>query len=73
MTATRAAKMKWTPDRLRTLRDAFQETQAEFGLRIGVTRHTIIGWEKGGSIPQLACHLLDRLEREAPKRQLQPA
>jgi DNA-binding XRE family transcriptional regulator len=64
--------MRWTIERLKALRAAYDETQAAFAERVGVSKATIKYWETGGPIPPMACNFLDRLEAEKPLK-LEPA
>ncbi len=60
-----------TPERIKAIRKALGERQAEFAKRIGVSVATIKHWETGYPVPLMACKFLERLEIEA--KQLQQA
>jgi len=59
---------RWTPERIRTLRLRYGESQPEFAPRVGVCASGLREWEQGRRPPSdMAELLMDRLEREAPK------
>jgi DNA-binding transcriptional regulator YiaG len=61
--------MTWSAQRLKTLRKAYDYTQAEFASHLGVSTGTIKYWETGGPIPPMACKFLDRIEKESHDQQ----
>lgn len=67
---------KWTPERIKALRDRYSETQEQFRHRFPISLSTLKYWETGGEPSDMACTLLDRLEedlQEGRVRQLQAA
>ena len=59
----------WNPERIKSLRKAYGETQEEFAKRFRVSLETVRWWEQGkgkGKIPGPATVLLDQLEAERP-------
>lgn len=69
MSVRRKRNMKWTPERIKELRDAYGETQDEFRLRFPVGISTIRFWETQGSASPMGCTILDRLEQDLLSRQ----
>lgn len=67
----------WNSTKIKALRNAYDETQAEFCRRLGVTLSTLKYWEIGRAEPLGPAQLLlSRLEedlRDGKKRDLQPA
>ncbi|GIW81522.1 MAG: hypothetical protein KatS3mg105_3329 [Gemmatales bacterium] len=56
---------KWTPDRIRSLRESYNESQAVFCTRLGVGVDTLRIWEQGRGTPNGSAQiLLDRLEQD---------
>ena len=59
-----------TPAEIYTTRLALNLTQAEFAVRIGVSRTTIQGWEYGRKNPgRMATKILDQLSVLAKRRE----
>jgi DNA-binding transcriptional regulator YiaG len=53
---------QWTPERLRSLRNLYAETQKVFGSRMGASAEAVRAWESGRNpIPVGAAILLDQL------------
>lgn len=67
----------WTAERIRELRNRYEEKQEEFCQRLGVGAGALRHWEQGRGEPSGSVRiLLDRLEedlRKGEKRELQPA
>ncbi len=43
---------RWTPERIRTLRETLNRSQNEMAKLLGVAGQTIFRWEKGKSVPR---------------------
>jgi DNA-binding XRE family transcriptional regulator len=67
----------WTAIQIRSLRDAYGETQREFVPRLGISLETLRFWEQGRGVPSgPASILLERLREDLDAgkiRKLQPA
>jgi DNA-binding transcriptional regulator YiaG len=58
--------LEWPPERIKSVRKAFDESQAEFATRMRVSVDAIRFWEQGrGSPTGSAQALLERLEEDA--------
>ena len=42
---------EWTPDRIKSIREVLELSQAEFAEKLSVSRKTIVRWESGRAIP----------------------
>lgn len=72
MIAGRKRRVRWTPERIKALRNAWGETQAQFAERLNVSKSAIRFWEQGQGKPsKLAEFVLDRVE--ADLKEPQPA
>jgi len=59
----------WTPERVRALRAAYDESQADFCLRVGVGVDAYRLWEQGRGNPSKAAQIImASLEKVAPKK-----
>jgi len=57
-------KDKWTPDAVRSLRQRYGETQAEFAEHFRTSVEAVRIWEQGKrSVSNMASVILDQLER----------
>ena len=68
----------WTAERIRQLRDAYDENQEDFASRLGVSVWTLRDWEQGrarahGCAEKLFERLEEDLKSPGGKRQLQSA
>jgi len=66
----------WTAERIKALRDRYDETQDQFRHRFPVSLSALKQWETGGEPSDMACTILDRLEEDLELgrvRQLQTA
>ena len=65
MRKIRGKKMKWTPDRIKSLRDSFGDNREQFADRLAVSKFSIRNWEQGQTEPSDRVQmLLDHLQRE---------
>ena len=64
------ADKRWTAESVRQLRTGAKLTQENFALALGVSRSTVLDWEKGKEISPLSIGALDRfasgVERATP-------
>ena len=61
--------MKWTPKRIKQLRDWLNETQAQFSRRLRVNIWTLRHWEQGkGEVSGPAALVLDWIKLSRPKK-----
>jgi len=69
-------EMLWTPERIKSLRERYGETQEQFRLRFPVSLSCLKQWETGREASDMACTILDRLQEDLELgrvRQLVPA
>lgn len=60
--------MKWTPKRIRRLRDHLNETQKQFARRLRVNVNTLRCWEQGKGEPSgPATMVLDLIQLSRPR------
>jgi len=63
---------KWTPKKIRNLRNKLEASQASFAERIGVTRNYVYYLERGERIPSKTMMLLlDYIENELSEKDTQ--
>jgi DNA-binding transcriptional regulator YiaG len=75
MSSKRSKRKMWTPEKIKQLRELYQETQVQFADRLGVGLGTLRFWEQDKGRPTgSALKLLDRLEEDLQNGRIeQPA
>ena len=63
----------WPPEKIKSLRRRYDETQGVFCTRLGVSPDALQFWEQGRGSPSRPIELLlDRLEEDAEASQIRP-